>query len=101
MIINRAFFLKVYGYEISYPGFAEIAIKILEDAGCSKAGEYYDSIVGEYEKRYREQIREAGAWYLGESEKAWEKKQKEGEEKRKEQKIRLSKETVSKEILKW
>ena len=46
MKLNRAFFLKVYGYEITWPGFQDTAIKALEDAGCSKAREYYDSVVG-------------------------------------------------------
>lgn len=66
MKLDRAFFLKVYGYEISFPGFRETAIKALEDAGCNRAREYYDSAVSEYEKGYQEQIREVGAWYLKE-----------------------------------
>lgn len=95
MKLDRAFFLKIYGYEITWPGFKETAIKALEDAGCSRAKEYYDSVVGAYEKGYQEQIKEAGKWYLEE----WEKKVKEGEVKRR--KNRLSKETISREILKW
>lgn len=99
MKLDKAFFLKVYGYEISFPGFREMAIKALEDAGCSMAREYYDSVVGEYEKGYQEQLKEVGKWFLSESEKEWKKKVKEGEVKRR--KNRLSKETVSREILKW
>lgn len=49
MKLDKAFFLKAYGYEISFPGFADEAIKTLEDAGCSKARQYYISIVEEYE----------------------------------------------------
>lgn len=64
MKLDRAFFLKAYGYEITWPGFAEKAIKALEDAGCGRAREYYGSIVSEYEKGYQEQIMEAGKWYL-------------------------------------
>lgn len=66
MKLDRAFFLKVYGYELTWPGFAGTAIKALEDAGCSRAREYYGSIVGGYERGYREQVKEAGAWYLEE-----------------------------------
>ena len=95
MKLNRAFFLKVYGYEITWPGFQDTAIKALEDAGCSKAREYYDSVVGEYEKEHQKQVKEVGKWYLEECEK------KGREEKRKEKKSRLSRETVSREILKW
>ena len=76
--ITKAFLLKIYGYELTWPGFREAAIRELEDAGCSKAREYYDSIVSEYEKGYQEQNREAGTWYLGECEK----KRKEDEERR-------------------
>ena len=85
MKLDKAFFLKIYGYELTWPGFRETAIKALEDAGCSKAREYYDSVVGEYEKGYREQMKEVGKWYLEECNKEWEKKVKEGEEKRKKQ----------------
>ena len=91
MVINRAFFLKIYGYELSWPGFRDTAIKALEDAGCSKAREYYDSVVGEYEKGYREQMKEVGKWYLEECNKEWEKKRKEGEEKRRQEEIELLK----------
>lgn len=99
MKLDKAFFLKIYGYEISFPGFREKAIKALEDVGCSKAREYYDSVVGEHERGYQEQMKEVGKWYLEECNKEWKKKEKEGEEKRK--KNRLSRETVSREILKW
>lgn len=85
MKLDRAFFLKIYGYELSWPGFRDTDIKALEDAGCSKAREYYDSVVGEYEKGYQEQLKEVGKWYLEECNKEWEKKRKEGEEKRRKQ----------------
>ena len=85
MKIDKAFFLKVYGYEISFPGFRETATKALENAGCSKAREYYDSVVGEYEKGYQEKMKEVGKWYLDECNKEWEKKVKGSGEQRKEQ----------------
>ena len=91
MKLDRAFFLKIYGYELSWPGFRDTAIKALEDAGCSKAREYYDSVVGEYEKGYQEQMKEVGKWYLEECNKEWEKKRKEGEEKRRQEEIELLK----------
>lgn len=62
MKLSKAFFLKVYGYEITYPGFGEVAIKTLEDAGCSKAQSYYDSIVTEREKIVNERIRPIAEW---------------------------------------
>lgn len=57
MKLDRTFFLKVYGYEISYPGFKDIAIKALKDAGCSKAEEYYHMVVSEYERKRDEELR--------------------------------------------
>lgn len=63
MKLDKAFFLKVYGYEISYPGFSDIAIKALEGAGCSKAKEYYGQVTTKYEKKYHEGIKEVSEWY--------------------------------------
>lgn len=88
MKLDRAFFLKIYGYEITWPGFRETAIKALEDAGCSMARDYYISAVSGYQWNYRQQIKSVGEWYLKECEKEWKKKVKEGEVKRKEQELK-------------
>lgn len=82
MRLNKGFFLKLYGFEITWPGFADTAIKILEDAGCSKAREYYNKVVSEYEKKHNEEMKEVAAWYRKECEKVWQKRLKVGEEKR-------------------
>lgn len=100
MKLDRAFFLKIYGYELTWPGFRETAINALEDVVCSRAREYYDSIIGEYEKGYQEQMEEVGKWYLEECKKKWEKRQRGSEEQRKEQRrMRLQKWTELSEIL--
>ena len=52
MKLTRAFFLKVYGYELTWPGFAEIALTKLEEQGCSKARTYYADIVAAYEQEH-------------------------------------------------
>lgn len=57
MKLDRAFFLKVYGYEISSPGFKDIAIKALNEVGCSKAEEHYNRIVSEYETKQNESMK--------------------------------------------
>ena len=62
MKLDRAFFLKVYGYEISFPGYAEIVITVLEDAGCSKARSYYTSIVETYERERYEELKPVAKW---------------------------------------
>ena len=57
MKLDRAFFLKVYGYEISFPGFKDIAIKALNEVGCNRAEEHYNRIVSEYEQKQNESIK--------------------------------------------
>ena len=82
MKLDKAFFLKVYGYDISYPGFRETAIKALEDAGCSKAREYYEQITTEYEKKRDESIRPVAHAFRLKCEQEWERKVKEYERKK-------------------
>lgn len=84
MRLDRAFFLRVYGYEISYPGFKDAAIEALEDAGCSRAREYYGEIVLEYRKKRDKELKPVAAWYVRELEKKW--KRKEGGEQQRDQK---------------
>ena len=82
MKLDKAFFLQVYGYEITWPGFAEQVTKALEDAGCSRARAYYESVVQEYEAQYTAEMQDTARWYRAECEKEWKKRQKEGEEQR-------------------
>lgn len=65
--LTKALFNKIYGYEISYPGFAEIALVRLEQLGSSKAREHYNNIVGEYEQKQNEVMRDAAHWYSKQS----------------------------------
>lgn len=57
MKLDRNFFLKVYGYEISFPGYKDIAIKALNEVGCSRAEEHYNRIVSEYETKQNESMK--------------------------------------------
>ena len=41
LTLTRRTFIKMYGYELSYPGTAAEAIALLKEAGCSRAEEYY------------------------------------------------------------
>lgn len=87
MKLDKTFFLKIYGYEISFPGFADKAVKALEDAGCSKAREYYEMSIGEYQAKQDKGMNHVAAWYREECEKEWKKKQeKRGELERKQKK---------------
>lgn len=97
--LDKNFFLKIYGYEISYLGFKENAIRTLEEAGCTKARAYYDEIIGEYKRQQDEQIRPVAVEYLKECNKKWEKGQKEGEESREQKKKRQMKQNDSQKWL--
>lgn len=79
MKLNKAFFLKIYGYEMTWPGFSETALRALEDAGCSKSQSYYDAIVLEHEKTYRESLIEAAVWYGKTLDDKWERQVKEND----------------------
>ena len=72
MKLDKAFFLKIYGCEVSYPGFSETAIKALEDAGCSRARSYYNQIVNEYERNQDEKIRPVASWLREQVDKKYE-----------------------------
>ena len=93
MKLYRSFFLEIYGYEISYPGFAQTAIQELENAGCSKAREYYQSTVNAYEEKRERELKEVSKWYNKQADAeftAWVKRKKEeGEEQRKQEETDL------------
>lgn len=70
MKLTRDFFKRIYGYEITYPGFAEIAIQRLETAaGCGLARQHYDRIKTEIDRKYDKSMKEAAAWYAEETQK--------------------------------
>ncbi len=93
--MNKAFFLKIYGYEISFPGFAEEAIKALNDAGCSRAREYYNVAVAEYRRKQDEELKPVARELHRKWERDWEKLVKEGEEKRRQEIQSLTKEELT------
>lgn len=69
MHLYRSTFKKIYGYELSYPGFAEQAISRLEDLGCKKARDYYETVRAEIDEQYAQEMTKAGAWYRRQCEK--------------------------------
>ncbi|WP_455055477.1 hypothetical protein [Merdimonas faecis] len=72
MKLYKSTFLKIYGYELSYPGFAEKALSWLEMLGCSKAGAYYSGVVVEYEHQHEKELKSAAHWYKDQCENEWE-----------------------------
>lgn len=73
MKLYKSTFLKIYGYELSYPGFAEKALAWLEMLGCSKARAYYSDIVAEYEYERDKGLKEVASWHKGDWENMLEK----------------------------
>ena len=98
MKLHKFIFKRIYGYEISYPGFAEEALAKLERAGCSKAREYYAGFVAEYENEHEKEMVKVAEWYrkyVRERSEQLRKRQKETEQ------WKLSREEVAREFLKW
>lgn len=87
MKLTKEFMRRAYGYELSYPGFAEQALSALESAGCSKARQYYSDWVTAYEEACKAEIKPVAHWYRLECEKEWSEKQKEGEATRKQKEL--------------
>ena len=85
MNLTKDFFKRIYGYEITWPGFAEKAIRALElVAGCGRAREHYTCVTAEIEAEFDKVSKVAAAWYVKECEKQFEElKKKRGEEQRK------------------
>lgn len=79
MKLTKSFLKRVYCYGVTDASFPDQAILALEEAGCSRARQYYEDWVAAYEAAYRVEIKEVAAWYLKECEKNWEKRRKEGE----------------------
>ena len=63
MRLDKSFFMKIYGYELTWAGFAEDALTRLEFLGCSRAREYYNRFVNEYEKEHDQQMKNVAKWY--------------------------------------
>ena len=88
MKLYKSTFLKIYGYELTYPGYAEKALSWLEMLGCSNARVYYSGVVVEYEHQQEKEMKGAAAWYRKFCEDRWERlKQEEVRKLRKQQEV--------------
>lgn len=63
MKFTKSFFLKILGYDITTPGFAEDSIAKLEILGSTKARGHYRGIVIEWQYYNEKMLQEAAAWY--------------------------------------
>lgn len=80
MKLYKSTFKRIYGYELTYPGYAEKALTELEKAGCSKAREHYARIVGEYEQKHEEDMKEVASWFRKKCDEEFESVKKKGSE---------------------
>lgn len=67
MKLTKNFFMKIYGYELTWSGFADQALSDLEKAGCGKARSYYQQFVGEYKKKHDEEMKTVASWFRKQS----------------------------------
>ena len=82
MKLNKAFFLKVYADEITYPGSSAEAVEALKAAGCSRAEQYYNAVIDEHEQKRDAELKEVAHWYRQECERQWQQRLREGEKQR-------------------
>ena len=76
LTLTKRTFIKMYGYELSYPGTAAEAIALLKEAGCSRAEEYYNATVAEQEQD--EMYKSVAVWLKARKDEGvnkWKKKQ--------------------------
>lgn len=79
MKLTKGFLKRIYGYELTWPGFADQAITALEAAGCSQARGYYETWVNQYKTARDAEIKSVAASYLEDLKRGRKKGQKEGE----------------------
>lgn len=69
MSLDRDFFLKVYGYSVTRPGFKYEVFERLGRAGYDRLYEFYIRYVTEYEEQERQAMKEAAAWLVNQKRK--------------------------------
>lgn len=86
MKLYKSTFMKILGYDITTPGFAEDALTRLEILGCSRAREYYKAVKAEWQQEHDAQMKRTAEWNRGQCENEFENmKRKAVRESRKEQ----------------
>ena len=75
MPLTKAFFLKIYGYELTWSGSAERCLQRLEELGSSRARKLYAAVVADYEEKQEKTTQEVAAWYADQLERQWKNKE--------------------------
>lgn len=103
LTLTRRTFIKMYGYELSYPGTAAEAIALLKEAGCSRAAEYYNATVAEQEQKQNEMYKSVAVWLKARKDEGVNKWKKEKQQEAEYQRTNrgTSREYVTSQILKW
>ena len=87
--ITKDLLKQIYGFELTYPGFANEAIAALKAAGSAHARQYYEVWLVRYKAVQAVGMKEIATWYVAECEKKWEILQKGSEERRKQEEMKL------------
>lgn len=95
MRLTKSFIKRIYGYGVTDASFPDKAIAELEKVGCSRARQYYESWVNEYETTRDAELKEVAHWYATECEREWKKRQEEGDERRTQNIQSLTKEELT------
>lgn len=101
MRLTKNFFMQIYGYELTWPGFAEQALSRLEKAGCSSVRAYYRRFTSEYECKHEEEMKNVAQWLKGNKRKGSGDLRKKEQEAEQPKKRGLPEEYVANRILKW
>ena len=96
MCLTKDFFKKVFGYELSFPGFADEALENLETAGCGQARRYYTEWVQAYEEEQQVMLKSVAEWYRRRCEDEWNARLKGSERRCKELEAKLTQKNSTK-----
>ena len=66
MRLTKDFLKRINAASVTHPDFPDEAIAALEAAGCTKARQYYENWVREYETQREIELKEVAHWYAGE-----------------------------------
>lgn len=75
MPLTKEFFLKIYGFELTWPGTAERFLNRLEELGSSRARKLYAAVVADYEEKKEKTTQEVAAWYAEQLERKYSNKE--------------------------
>lgn len=89
MRLTQDFFKKIYGFELSFHGYAETALTTLEAAGCHNARKYYKQWTESYESEQKKVLHNTAIWLGQQYDKHIKNEQKEGTESRRTQQTKL------------